>query len=98
MARRPRITRVPTAGNGLSNLYDGDRAGKRLCHRTAGMQRFSVLDRNNRECRAMVIVCASNHRRAALATECVVALAILVSTAIPLSVAFVQEIKLCHAA
>jgi hypothetical protein len=37
------------------------------------------------------------HRDGALATECVIALAILVTAVIPLSLGFLQEIKVCRA-
>jgi hypothetical protein len=36
-------------------------------------------------------------QRGALATECIIALAILVTTAIPLSLAFLDEMKVCRA-
>ena len=45
----------------------------------------------------MVIRCSNQRQAAALATECIIALAILVTAAIPLSLGFLQEMKLCRA-
>lgn len=45
----------------------------------------------------MVIRRSNQRQAAALATECVIALAILVTAAIPLSLGFLQEMKLCRA-
>src|SRR5882762_2605441 len=45
----------------------------------------------------MVIRPTRRGREGALATECVIALAILISAAIPISLAFLQEMKLCRA-
>jgi hypothetical protein len=45
----------------------------------------------------MVIRRSNQKQTAALATECIIALAILVTAAIPLSLDFLQEMKLCRA-
>ena len=44
----------------------------------------------------MVISLRARHQRGALATECVIALAILVTTVFPLSLGFLQEMKVCR--
>jgi hypothetical protein len=63
----------------------------------AQRQYLPVPDCHYRGDHPVVIRLAKRRREGALATECIIALAILISAAIPMSLAFLQEMKLCRA-